>query len=55
MLEHLGHPAAARMIIDAFESVLRDGEVRTPDMGGTANCTQLGKTIAEYIASPVTE
>lgn len=55
MLEHLGHPAAAQRIINAFESVLRDGDVRTPDMGGTSNCTQLGHAIADRITSSLTE
>ncbi len=51
MLEHLGQPAAARHIIRAFESVLREGKTRTPDMGGTASCSELGQAIAEHITS----
>ncbi len=49
MLEHLGQPAAARAIVAAFEVVLREGRVRTPDMGGNTGCTELGQAIAERI------
>src|SRR6202795_4556811 len=36
MLEHLGHPDAAKAIVDAVEKVLVDGP-RTPDLGGKAS------------------
>lgn len=50
MLEHLGHGEAAGRIVNAFEEVLREGRVKTPDMGGSANCRELGGAIAERIA-----
>ena len=53
MLEHLGrgdatHQAAANAIVHAIEAVLRDGP-RTPDMGGKASTTDVGRAIAESI------
>lgn len=49
MLDHLGHPEAGAAIIRAFEDVLRHGRVRTPDLGGTATCTQMGRAVADAI------
>ena len=48
MLEHLGHPEAAATVIGAIERVLEKGP-RTRDMGGTANCRQVGEAIAAAI------
>jgi tartrate dehydrogenase/decarboxylase / D-malate dehydrogenase len=48
MLDHLGHPEAAAAIITAIETVLRDSDVKTPDMGGKATTQQLG---AEIVAA----
>ena len=49
MLEHLGEPAAARAIIEAFEGLLRDGGPRTRDMGGQAGTTDVGRSIAAAV------
>ncbi len=51
MLDHLGHPEAAKAVMDAIESVLIEGP-RTPDMGGTATTEELGKAIATAIEVP---
>jgi tartrate dehydrogenase/decarboxylase / D-malate dehydrogenase len=48
MLEHLGHKDAADAIVKAIEKVLVEGP-RTRDMGGTANCDDVGKAIAESL------
>ncbi|MFF5565661.1 tartrate dehydrogenase [Streptomyces sp. NPDC012623] len=37
MLDHLGHPEAARAVTDAIAAVLAGTAVRTPDLGGTAS------------------
>ena len=36
MLDHLGEPESARLVIDAIERLTRDGAVLTPDLGGAA-------------------
>src|SRR5450432_1440910 len=47
MLDHLGHPDAAAAIVTAIERVLADpGSPRTPDLGGKATTSALGKAIA---------
>ncbi len=48
MLEHLGHPDAAKAVIDAIETILVEGP-RTPDAGGKARTAEMGKAIAEAI------
>jgi len=49
MLDHFGHPEAAAAIITAIETVLRERIAMTPDMGGKATTSDLGKAIAEAI------
>ncbi|WP_444676904.1 tartrate dehydrogenase [Halomonas sp. E19] len=51
MLEHLGHKAAAKAIVDAFEAVLSEGDtnVLTPDIRGQGTTQTLGKAIAERV------
>jgi tartrate dehydrogenase/decarboxylase/D-malate dehydrogenase len=50
MLDHLGHPDAARAIVAAIEAVLAGGP-RTPDLGGTANTQEVGRAIADTVAT----
>jgi tartrate dehydrogenase/decarboxylase/D-malate dehydrogenase len=51
MLEHLGHPDAGAAIVRAIETVMepRSGAPRTPDLGGNAKTSDLGKAIAAAI------
>jgi tartrate dehydrogenase/decarboxylase/D-malate dehydrogenase len=50
MLDHLGQPEAGAAVVRAIEAVLSDkGAPLTPDMGGTAKTTDLGKAIAEAV------
>ena len=49
MLDHLGHPEASAAVLAAIETVLRDSDVKTPDMGGTANTGELGQAIVEAL------
>jgi tartrate dehydrogenase/decarboxylase/D-malate dehydrogenase len=50
MLEHLGYSDAAAAVMAAIETVLAEGP-RTPDMGGTATTEQVGRAVAEAVAS----
>jgi tartrate dehydrogenase/decarboxylase/D-malate dehydrogenase len=50
MLRHLGEPDAADAVEKAIEQVLAKGEVRTPDIGGSAKTSELGKAIALDVA-----
>lgn len=51
MLDQLGYGQAAAAIVRAFERVLGRAEVRTPDLGGVATCTELGQAIAASITA----
>ncbi len=50
MLDHLGHPAAHDAIVRAIEKVTAGGP-RTPDMGGTASTSDVGKAVAEAVTT----
>ncbi|MBT4888618.1 MAG: tartrate dehydrogenase [Rhodospirillales bacterium] len=50
MLDHLGESEAASAIETAIETVLRDSDVKTPDMGGEASTVELGDAIARAVA-----
>jgi tartrate dehydrogenase/decarboxylase/D-malate dehydrogenase len=45
MLDHLGHATAATAIQNAVAAVLKAGEVRTPDLGGSATTTQMADAV----------
>ncbi len=49
MLEHLGQEEAAAAIISAIEKVLKDSDVKTPDMGGKASTEELGRAVEEAL------
>jgi tartrate dehydrogenase/decarboxylase/D-malate dehydrogenase len=48
MLDHLGCPEASASVMAAIEQVLASG-LRTPDMGGKASTTDMGKAIADAV------
>ncbi len=45
LLEHLGEERAAALLMGAIEALLAAGDVRTPDLGGTATTRELGEAI----------
>ncbi|MFH8987746.1 tartrate dehydrogenase [Streptomyces sp. NPDC017940] len=49
MLEHLGHPGAAKDVTDAIAAVLAKTDVRTPDLGGTATTAEFTDTLLELL------
>lgn len=49
MLKYLGEKEAALAIEEAIARVLERGEVLTPDMGGTAGTTDMGRAIIEEV------
>jgi tartrate dehydrogenase/decarboxylase/D-malate dehydrogenase len=50
MLEHLGHPDAARAIEKAIDVVLSEPKLRTRDLGGPASTREAAEAIAQAIA-----
>jgi len=51
MLEHLGEPDAALCIESAIEQVLAHSDTHTPDMGGKATTSELGKEIESAVVT----
>jgi tartrate dehydrogenase/decarboxylase/D-malate dehydrogenase len=45
MLDHLGHPAAARAVMAAVSKVFAQSDVRTADLGGTANTNEFVRAV----------
>jgi isocitrate/isopropylmalate dehydrogenase len=50
MLDYLGEKAAAAKIEKAVLEVLREGKVRTADLGGTSTTTQMCEAITSKIS-----
>jgi isocitrate dehydrogenase (NAD+) len=51
LLRHVGEPTAAENVEWAVDEVLRRGEVRTPDLGGTATTSQVGEEVAMTVTA----
>ncbi|MFD4632355.1 tartrate dehydrogenase [Streptomyces sp. NPDC058284] len=49
MLDHLGHPRAARDITDAIAAVLAKTDLRTRDLGGTATTAEFTDKLLELL------
>jgi tartrate dehydrogenase/decarboxylase/D-malate dehydrogenase len=49
LLEHLGHAAAARAIVNAIETVVADGKTVTRDLGGKASTGEVGAALASLV------
>jgi len=49
MLEHLGHPDAARAVVAAIERLVEDGKTVTRDLGGKASTAEVGQAIASLV------
>jgi tartrate dehydrogenase/decarboxylase/D-malate dehydrogenase len=49
MLEHLGHPEAARAVIAAIERLVAEGKTVTRDLGGKASTSDVGRALAELL------
>jgi tartrate dehydrogenase/decarboxylase/D-malate dehydrogenase len=51
MVHHLGYPEAAKTIEKAVEVAVGDKNIKTRDLGGDATTQQMGKVIAELVAT----
>ncbi len=49
MLDHLGHPTAAKDITDAIAAVLAKTDTRTRDLGGTATTAEFTDKLIELL------
>lgn len=51
MLEHLGEPAAAQVLMQAIESVTADPSLHTRDLGGSASTAQVTAAVCERVSA----
>jgi isocitrate dehydrogenase (NAD+) len=51
LLRHLGDPARGEAVESAVDVVLKLGEIRTPDLGGTSTTDEVAAAVADAIAS----
>jgi tartrate dehydrogenase/decarboxylase/D-malate dehydrogenase len=51
MLDHLGEPKAARLVLKAIETVCIEGSVKTVDMGGKNSTREMGEAIAAKVST----
>ena len=49
LLEHLGQPQAASDIVAAIERNLREGRIKTYDLGGSSTTSEVGSEIARLV------
>lgn len=49
LLEHLGEKEAAGSVLRAIEQNIKEGKVRTPDMGGASKTSDVGDDIARIV------
>ena len=52
MLRHIGEPEIAAHVMEALTLVLVDGQVRTPDLGGTATTSEFARAICRALHGP---
>jgi len=51
MLDHLGERAAHDRILRSIETVLADGNVKTPDLGGRATTADMARAVTAAMSS----
>jgi tartrate dehydrogenase/decarboxylase/D-malate dehydrogenase len=51
LLDHIGKPELGTALLDSIETVLRAGNVRTPDLGGRATTREMGDAIVDELRS----
>ena len=51
MLQHLGETEASQAVEKALEAVLANPQFHTPDLGGRANCSEVGTAVAHQITA----
>lgn len=49
MLDELGQPKAAEQVVNTIESVLKEGKIKTKDLGGTNTCSDMGDAVVKKL------
>ncbi|MFH1834621.1 MAG: isocitrate/isopropylmalate dehydrogenase family protein [Methanobacteriota archaeon] len=50
MLDELGEEKAGEAAVKAIEDVLKEGKIKTKDLGGQNTCSEMGDAVAEKVA-----
>ena len=53
LLEHIGLEKAGSMVGEAVRTVLKEGKVKTRDMGGTSSTAEVGDAVAEAVSAEI--
>jgi 3-isopropylmalate dehydrogenase len=53
MLEELGEEKAAAAVVSAIEEVLKEGKIKTKDLGGENTCTEMGDAVASKVVGGI--
>ena len=49
MLEEIGQPKAAEQIVNSIQSIIKQGKVKTKDLGGTNTCSDMGDAVVSNL------
>ena len=47
MLEEIGEVESKELIVNAIQEILKEGKIKTKDLGGTHKCSEMGTAVAE--------
>ncbi len=50
MLDEIGQEKAAEQVVNAIEKVLKEGKIRTKDLGGKAKCSDMGDAVVKKLS-----
>ena len=49
LLDEIGQPKASEEVVKAIENVLKEGKVKTKDLGGKAKCSDMGDAVVKKL------
>ena len=49
LLDEIGQPKAGKEVVKAIESVLKEGKVKTKDLGGKNTCSDMGNAVVKKL------
>jgi 3-isopropylmalate dehydrogenase len=50
LLDEIGQPKAAEQVVSAIEKVLKEGKVKTKDLGGSNTCSDMGDAVVRKLS-----
>jgi 3-isopropylmalate dehydrogenase len=49
MLDEIGQEKSGKIVVDAIQEVLRQGKIKTKDLGGKNTCSDMGDAVVNKI------